>query len=158
MDHKYVVAVDYLRGKTMHAAAVVYPGATREPSFTYKAGNRTVVSHLYRRGDRVPTSIDSALSGHVRDTALSWSVVSAHPDADLDKVLTLAIVRAMELWFCRASTLPSLAETCVVLPVKRKLNELPSSLAQFPSVKDWRVGAARALCRHKNATEQSERI
>lgn len=158
MDHKYVVAVDYLRGSTLYAAAVVYPGSTPEPSFTYRAGNRTVVSNLYRRGDRVPPSIDPSLSAHVKSTALSWSTVTAHPETPISKVMTLAIVRAIELWFCRTSTLPRLTDAHVHLPTKTKLNDLPEGLVQITASKDWRLFAARALCRHKHDVQHSERI
>lgn len=158
MDHKYVVAVDYLRGNSLYAAAVVYPESTPEPSFTYKAGARTIVSHLYRRGDRIPPAIDPALSNYVRSNALSWSVVCAHQNADVSKALALAIVRSLELWYCRTNALPQLSETRVELPLKKRLSDLPESMTQITSSKDWRVFAARALCRHKNAVYQSEKI
>jgi hypothetical protein len=154
MDHvRYLVAADLVFGKKLIAAAVIYAVTTEEPSFVYSLRGRSRTAFLYRRGDRVPPSLYAALNEHIRSTAVSWALVTAHRRCPPEAALELAVIRAVERWVCRQATLPSLAETCVVLPTRRPLTELPPSIKQLTNTKDWHTAAARALCRY-HATQE----
>jgi len=150
---RFLVAANLIYGKQLIAAAVVYARETAEPSFVYTISGRSRVAYLYRRGDRVPPTLDAALNEHIRSTAVSWALVTAHPDCPPESALALAIVRAVERWVCRHNTLPSLGETCVILPTRKPLADLPTNLKQVTRTKDWHTAAARALCRHRAAQE-----
>jgi len=150
----FVVAVNLFKGPTqMIAAAVIYAGTVEEPSFSYVLNGRSRIAFLYRRGDRVPPGLDAALNAHIKETASSWALVTAHLDCPPETALALAIVRAVERWVCRRTTFPSLAETCVLLPGRRLLKTLPPNLQQVTKVKDWHIASARALCRYHAAKE-----
>ena len=154
MDNvRYLVAANLVSGKKLIAAAVVYAAVTAEPSFMYSLHGRRRTAFLYRRGDRVPPALDAALNEHIRSTAVSWALVTAHIRCPPEAALELAIIRAVERWVCRQSSLPSLAETCVVLPTRKPLKELPVTLKQVTNVRDWHTAAARALCRYRAAQE-----
>lgn len=145
----FVVAVNLFKGPTqMIAAAVIYAGTVEEPSFSYVLNGRSRIAFLYRRGDRVPPGLDAALNAHIKETASSWALVTAHLDCPPETALALAIVRAVERWVCRRETFPSLAETHVLLPGRRLLGTLPPGLQQVIKVKDWHTASARALCRY----------
>lgn len=150
---RFLVAANLLVTKKLIAAAVVYSQDVAEPEFAYTLHGRTRTAYLYRRGDRVPPSLDASLNEHIRSTAVSWALVTAHPQCPPEAALELAIIRAVERWVCRQSSLPSLAETCVLLPTKKPLLELPSNLKQITNSKDWHTAAARALCRYRAAQE-----
>lgn len=155
MDHvRYLVAANLFLGKKLIAAAVVYPVATAEPEFVYTLHGRKRTAFLYRRGDRVHSALAPALNDHIRTTAVSWALVTAHPRCPPEAALELAIIRAVERWVCRQNQLPSLAETCVLLPTKKPLSELPPALKQVTNAKkDWHIAAAGALCRFRAAQE-----
>lgn len=152
-NDRFLVAANLVRGKKLVAAAVVYASGVEEPSFSYTIKGRSRTSFLYRRGDKVPPSLDASLNEHIRSTAVSWSVVTAHPDCAPAAALELAIIRAVERWVCRQPSLPSLDEMSVLLPVKKPLAELPSALKQHTNTRDWHTAAARALCRYRIAQE-----
>jgi len=155
MDNvRYLVAANLFRGKKLIAAAVVYAASVEEPEFVYTLHGRSRTAFLYRRGDKVPASLSPALNEHIRSTAVSWALVTAHPLCPPEAALELAIIRAVERWVCRQKTLPSLAETCVLLPTKKPLTDLPATLKQITNAKkDWHIAAAGALCRHRAAQE-----
>ena len=158
MDQQYIVAADAIRGDKLFAAAVIYPRGTPEPTFTYEINGRKRTSPLYQKRGRIPSSLASALSEYVKTTALGWAVIVAHPDCPTEKALALAVVRAVERWFCRTNSLPRLEDTQLVLPSKKQLCDLPGTLTQVTASKDWRTGAALALCRHKTTTVLEEEI
>lgn len=145
---QYVVAANFLPGKKLVAAAVIYTLDVPEPSFTYPARGKNRVVFLYRRGHRVPPQFVPSLNEYIRRSAISWALVTAHPSCPPENALALAIVRAVERWHCRHAKLPSLTDTAVHLPLRRPLSDLPRNLRQVVNVKDWRTAAARALCRH----------
>jgi hypothetical protein len=155
MDNvRYLVAANLFRGKKLIAAAVVYSAETAEPSFAYTLHGRSRTAFLYRRGDKIPPALSPALNDHVRSTAVSWALVTAHPQCSPEAALELAIIRAVERWVCRQTTLPSLTETCVLLPTKKPLSDLPLTLKQITNAKkDWHIAAAGALCRHRASQE-----
>jgi hypothetical protein len=151
---RYLVAANLFRGKKLIAAAVVYSASVEEPEFVYTLRGRQRTSFLYRRGDNVPASLNPALNEHIRSTAVSWALVTAHPLCPPEAALELAVIRAVERWVCRQTALPSLGETCVLLPTKKPLSALPANLKQVTRLKnDWRTAAARALCRHHASQE-----
>jgi hypothetical protein len=150
----YFVAANFIRrGGQLVAAAVVFEDSVPEPSFTYKLTKRQRTTYLYRRGDAVPPALNTALEAHIRNTAISWAVVSAHRACPPSEALALAIIRAVEKWVCRQSSLPALADTCVILPARKSLTALPAALKQVTRVKNWHTAAARALCRSYAAKE-----
>jgi hypothetical protein len=155
MDNvRYLVAANLFRGKRLIAAAVVYAASVEEPEFSYTLRGRSRTAFLYRRGDKVPAVLNPALNEHIRSTAVSWALVTAHPMCPPEAALELAIIRAVERWVCRQSAMPSLAETCVLLPTKKPLTDLPPALKQITNAKkDWHIAAAGALCRHRAAQE-----
>jgi hypothetical protein len=150
---RFLVAANVLTGKKLIAAAVVYANDVEEPSFTYTLHGRTRTAFLYQRGDRIPPSLDASLNAHIRNTAVSWALVTAHLRCPPEAAIELAIVRALERWVCRQRDLPSLAETCVLLPTKKPLADLPPVLKQVTNARDWQLAAARALCRYRAAQE-----
>lgn len=150
---RYVVAVNFVRGQRLAASAVVYASSVPEPSFAYTIKGRSRVAYLYRRGDRVPPSLDAALAEHIKGTAVSWSLMLGHPDCDPEFAMALAVMRALELWSCRQSVLPSLSEIDILLPSKKRLVLTPDVLKQHPKTKDWHTAAARALCRYRVSQE-----
>lgn len=150
----YIVATNFLVTDQLLAAAVIYPREVEEPTFSYTVNRRNQTAYLFRRGDKVPASLASALNDYIRKSAVSWALISAHPRVPPETALTLAIIRAVERWVCRTNKLPLLNETCVLLPTKKELADLPSHLRQVTNTKDWRTAAARALCRYR-ATNQS---
>lgn len=150
---KYLVAANLLPGKKLIAAAVVYPNEVAEPEFSYTLHGRSRTAYLYRRGDRVPPALDASLNEYIRSTAVSWALVTAHSACPPEAALELAIIRAVERWVTRQKVLPSLAETCVLLPTRRPLAELPPALKQITNIRDWHTAAARALCRYRAAQE-----
>jgi hypothetical protein len=155
MDNvRYLVAANLVYDRKLIAAAVVYSSTMEEPSFAYTLHGRSRTAFLYRRGDRVPVSLYSALNDHIRNTAVSWAIVTAHLRCPPEAALALAVVRAVERWVCRQDVLPSLAETCVLLPTKKPLVDLPSNLKQVTNSKDWHTSSARALCRYRATKEQ----
>jgi len=150
MDNvRYLVAANLVSGKKLIAAAVVYAATTEEPSFVYSLRGRRHTAFLYRRGDRVPPSLYAALNEHIRSTAVSWALVTAHPRCPPEAALELAVIRAVERWVCRQRALPSLTETCVILPTRKPLADLPAALKQRTNFKDWHTAAARALCQYR---------
>jgi hypothetical protein len=150
---RFLVAANLVRGKKLVAAAVVYDSGVEEPSFSYTIKGRSRIAFLYRRGDRVPPALDASLNDHIRSTAVSWSVVTAHPDCPPAAALELAVIRAVERWVCRQPSLPSLSEMAVLLPVRKPLAELPVALKQQLNTRDWHTAAARALCRYRATKE-----
>lgn len=146
---RYVVATNLIRGKQIIAAAVIYSSEVVEPSFSYTIRGRNRTAYLYRRGDRVPSTLDASLSEHIRNSAVSWALVTAHASCSPDAALELAVIRAVERWVCRQTHLPSLAETLILLPTKKPLADLPATLVQMINVKDWHTASARALCRYR---------
>jgi hypothetical protein len=150
---RFFVAANLLVGRKLIAAAVVYPSEVEEPSFSYTLHGRSRTAFLYQRGDRVPPALDASLNDHIRSTAVSWALVTAHPQCAPEAALELAVIRAVERWVTRQKTLPSLAETCVLLPTKKPLADLPAALKQITNAKDWHMAAARALCRYRAAQE-----
>lgn len=154
MGHvQFLVAANLLVGKKLIAAAVIYPSTVAEPSFSYTLHGRSRTAFLYQRGDRVPPSLYPALNEHIRATAVSWALVTAHPQCPPEAALELAVIRSVERWVSRQKALPRLSETCVLLPTKKPLAELPATLKQITNHKDWRTAAARALCHHRAAQE-----
>ena len=151
---KFLVATNLLVSKKLIAAAVIYTNDVAEPSFSYTLHGRSRTAYLYQRGDRVPTALDASLNEHIRSTAVSWALVTAHPQCPPEAALELAVIRAVERWVTRQNNLPSLSDTYVLLPTKKMLAALPASLKQIPNVKDWHTAAARALCRYR-ATQES---
>jgi len=150
MDNvRYLVAANLVSGKKLIAAAVIYAVKTEEPSFVYSLHGRSRTAYLYRRGDRVHPSLHAALDEHIRSTAVSWALVTAHPRCPPEAALELAVIRAVERWVCRQDKLPSLSETCVILPTRKPLADLPSAIKQLTRVNDWHTAAARALCRYR---------
>lgn len=151
---RYLVAANMVSGKKLIAAAVVYASGVEEPSFSYTLHGRSRTAFLYRRGDKVPPALNSALNEHIRSTAVSWALVTAHPRCPPEAALELAVIRAVERWVCRQNVLPSLSETCVLLPTKKPLTDLPATLKQITNAReDWHVAAARALCRYRATQE-----
>lgn len=150
---KFLVATNVLVAKKLIAAAVVYTNDVVEPSFSYTLHGRNRTAYLYQRGDRVPPVLNASLNDHIRSTAVSWALVTAHPECPPEAALELVIIRALERWVTRQHSLPSLADTCVLLPTKKPLADLPSALRQIPNSKDWHTAAARALCRYRAAQE-----
>jgi hypothetical protein len=150
---RFLVAADLIRGKKLVAAAVVYDSAVTEPSFAYTLHGRSRVGYLYRRGDRIPPVLDTALNEHIRDTAVSWSLVTAHAQCPPEAALGLAVIRAVERWVCRQTILPNLSEIEIILPTKKPLVDLPALLKQITHTKDWHTAAARALCRYRSVRE-----
>lgn len=150
---RFLVAANLLVDKKLIAAAVIYAYDIPEPEFSYTLHGRNRTAYLYQRGDRIPSTLYAALNDHIRSTAVSWALITAHPQCPPEAALELAIIRAVERWVCRQNTLPSLAETCVLLPTKKPLAELPSGLKQITNIKDWHTAAARALCRYRAAQE-----
>ena len=149
---RFLIAANRIySGRHLIAAAVIYAHDVAEPSFTYILGGRKHTAHLYRRSDRVPPALDAALNVYIRDTALSWASVTAHLECPPEKALALAVVRAIERWVCRQPALPGLAETCLLLPTKKLLTDLPAAFHQITRSKGWHVAAARALCRYHAA-------
>lgn len=146
---RYVVAVNAVVGRQLLAAAVIYTREMPEPSFTYLLHGSKRTSFLYRRGDKVPTVLDAALNEHIRSTAASWALVTAHPQCALETALELAVIRAVERFVCRQDVLPSLEDMCVAIPTLKFLENLPPTLKQFTHIRDWRIAAARALCRYQ---------
>lgn len=145
----YIIAANYLvTDDRLVAAAVVDTSVTAEPSFTYTLYGRNRTAFLFQRGDKIPEVLYASIDDHIRTTSLSWSVVSAHPNCPPESALALAVVRAIERWVCREDDLPSLTALFVQTATKRILPALPSTLNQEVNVKNWRVAAARALCRH----------
>lgn len=154
MGHaQFLVAANLLVGKRLIAAAVIYPTAVAEPSFSYTLHGRSRTAFLYQRGDRVPPSLYPALNDHIRTTAVSWALVTAHPQCPPEAALELAVIRSVERWVSRQKSLPRLSETCVLLPTKKPLAELPAALKQITNHKDWHTAAARALCHYRAAQE-----
>lgn len=154
MSHvRYLVAANFVRGQRLVASAVVYADDVPEPSFSYTIKGRSRVAFLYRRGDRVPASLGAALADHVKGSAVSWSLMLGHPDCAPEFAMALAVMRALELWSCRQSVLPSLSEIEILLPSKKRLELTPDVIKQHTKTKDWHTAAARALCRHKAAQE-----
>ena len=151
----YLVAASFIRrDNRLIAAAVVYGHDVPEPSFTYKLTARQRTTYLYRRGDTVPPALNASLYAHIRSTATSWASVTAHQHCPPAEALSLAIIRAVEKWVCRQVDLPSLQDTCVLLPTRRSLASLPASLKQLTRVNDWHVASARALCRYYASREE----
>jgi len=153
-DARYLIATDFILGKKLIAAAVVYSSSTEEPSFSYTLHGRSRTGFLYRRGDSVPPSLYAALNEYVRDTAVSWALVTAHAQCSPEVALELAVVRSVERWMCRQAVMPSLSDTCVMLSTRKILTDLPPAIQQIPSTKDWHTASARALCRYRASKEQ----
>lgn len=149
----YIVAADALRSTQLIAAAVIYDSVTPEPSFSYRHNGKEKTEYLLRKGARVPSFLASALSEHIRSTSLSWALVTAHADCQVEKALELAVIRAVERWVCRLTTVPSLEETRLYLPGTKPLASLPQTIHQVVRTKDWRTSSARALCRHHDLKE-----
>jgi hypothetical protein len=154
---RFLVAANLFRSKELIAAAVIYPGSFAEPSFSYVSRGRSRTSFLFQRGDRLSPALDHALNEHIRGTAISWSLVTAHPHCSPESALALAVIRAVERWVTRQNRLPSLAQTCVLIPTKKLLTDLPSTLQQITGSKDWRTAAARVLCRHRAVQDAGDR-
>ncbi len=157
-DARYLVAANLVYGKQLIAAAVIFLQDTEEPEFSYTLRGRPRRAHLYRRGDRVPPSLDAALSDHVRSSAVSWALVTAHLQCPPEAALELAVIRAMERWVCREDILPNLIQTELVLPLRKPLPSLPRNFKQLTNVRDWHTAAARALCRYRASQEQGSHV
>ena len=150
---RYVVAVNFVRGQRLVASAVVYAASVPEPSFSYTIKGRSRVAYLYRRGDRVPPSLDASLVEHIKGTAVSCALISGHPSCVPETAMALAVMRALELWVVRQPVLPELTDIQILLPTKKRLDLDPDTLKQHTHTKDWHTAAARALCRYRVAQE-----
>lgn len=144
---QFVVSANFIASTQLVAAAVIYRYDFPEPSFAYPARGKTQVVSLYRRGHRVPPQFLPALSDYIRGSSVSWALVTAHPECPPSSALSLAIVRAVERWYCR-QPLPSLKDVFVHLPLRHPLEDLPSNLHQAVNVHNWRTAAARVLCKN----------
>ena len=149
----YILAADVLRSDKLIAAAVIYDSSTAEPSFSFVHKGKPRTEYLYRKGGRIPGFLASALSEHIRTTALSWSLVTAHAGCPQEKALELAVIRALERWVCRLTAAPKLEETRLHLRGTKPLPSLPQNVQQLTKIKDWRISSARALCRHHELKE-----
>jgi len=150
---RYVVAVNFVRGQRLAASAVVYASSVPEPSFAYTIKGRSRVAYLYRRGDRVPPSLDAALVDHIKGTAVSCALITGHPTCSPEVAMQLAVMRALELWVCRQPVLPELTDIQILIPTKKRLALVPDTLKQHTKTKDWHTAAARALCRYRVSQE-----
>jgi hypothetical protein len=93
---KLIVAVDVVKtDKGLVAAAVIYPVHLAAPSFTYqdKYGRRRDVT-LEQFG-RISVAYRTGVLKHLKQSALSWSVVSSK-DLLKEDLMCLAVGRALE--------------------------------------------------------------
>jgi len=150
---RFIIAVHSTCSTQRVSAAVIYVSDAVEPSFSYVLGGRQHTSYLFQRKDVLPSGLYPAINDHIKQTAISWARVLAHPTCPAEVVMTLAIARAVEKWSCRQTARLDLTQAQVLLPTRKRLTHLPEELFQVTHSKDaWLVAAARIMCWHPPTT------